>query len=662
FRIVMLWALVVLSPLPYVLNLLPQGKKYGGRWWSMFGEYLTVGPVLAFFLWLALVSVGSGNVGETFTGSGGAGTSGSEIAATRGATGALPTSAADPRSLISFVIGICMLIAGLKITGEMGVIGASAASGAVNKFGSIAKGAAKKFTGYRYASERVGGAWAMRESARKERAQAGAAKLYGAYGTALAAPGRGIDAIKNKIPQRLRDKIPSLQSKAQDLQREAAAARAVGDLKTAKSKERQARWVNRTSTAVGIGWKAGMVGLAPVTGGASLLGLAPAAIRQMQKGGAAAESAGRDYKYKEVSKALDAMKDTKPNDVQKQIDDQSKPGTERMAAFLKATQDGLLDPKMVEGGEDFLQSLGADKKTISTFKSYAEKGHYAGTMLKGDRPDRQKRIREGRMPTKDLNAKEFEGDKGSLAADFVVHGNDAQRKELGNSKALKEAYKKGVQDAAGTAKDPDDKQKLQAELMRLGGDKATGQTAFQISGMDAAALGKALQSSQSSDILANIDEKDLAIDPATGTSAVLDAIVKNVNPARLNAAIGSAKKPDADPQASVNMAALQDAIKNSKGAKNYEAARSPVRGAESDVASVQKNLEKQQAVVRRSPAGSPQRTAAYSVVQRLQGDLTAAQNNLTTMQQQFEDQMKNVQKMEKQEQQLYEAMKRSKGK
>ncbi|MFH1098869.1 MAG: hypothetical protein V1723_03040, partial [Candidatus Uhrbacteria bacterium] len=64
FRIVMLWALVVLSPLPYLLRIFPgKGKSYADKWWSEFTNYLIFGPVVAFFIWLALVSVGSGTIG-----------------------------------------------------------------------------------------------------------------------------------------------------------------------------------------------------------------------------------------------------------------------------------------------------------------------------------------------------------------------------------------------------------------------------------------------------------------------------------------------------------------------------------------------------------------------------------------------------------------------
>ncbi|MBI5135693.1 hypothetical protein HZA86_05705 [Candidatus Uhrbacteria bacterium] len=54
FRIVALWVLVMLSPLAFFLSTFPQGEEYSSRWWKEFANNVIVGPVLAFFLWLAL--------------------------------------------------------------------------------------------------------------------------------------------------------------------------------------------------------------------------------------------------------------------------------------------------------------------------------------------------------------------------------------------------------------------------------------------------------------------------------------------------------------------------------------------------------------------------------------------------------------------------------
>lgn len=53
-RIVMLWFLIVLSPLAYIARILPMTKSYSSEWWSMFGKWVMVGPMMTFFLWLTL--------------------------------------------------------------------------------------------------------------------------------------------------------------------------------------------------------------------------------------------------------------------------------------------------------------------------------------------------------------------------------------------------------------------------------------------------------------------------------------------------------------------------------------------------------------------------------------------------------------------------------
>lgn len=56
-RIIALWILIIVSPFAYSLRIIPNTRKYAEQWWSEFGKYVVVGPVLAFFLWLSLAIV-----------------------------------------------------------------------------------------------------------------------------------------------------------------------------------------------------------------------------------------------------------------------------------------------------------------------------------------------------------------------------------------------------------------------------------------------------------------------------------------------------------------------------------------------------------------------------------------------------------------------------
>lgn len=56
-RIVVLWFLIVASPLAFVARVLPATKSFYSKWWSEFSKQLIVGPVVAFIVWISLASV-----------------------------------------------------------------------------------------------------------------------------------------------------------------------------------------------------------------------------------------------------------------------------------------------------------------------------------------------------------------------------------------------------------------------------------------------------------------------------------------------------------------------------------------------------------------------------------------------------------------------------
>lgn len=113
YRIVMLWVLVVISPIAWFLGGAEGVIKSDAyaNWWGMFKCYIIVGPVLTFFMWLTLAVAGSGN-----------------IAASSGFTSAavLENGLSDPNAnvagsllkafevsrMTSFIIGIAMMYAG----------------------------------------------------------------------------------------------------------------------------------------------------------------------------------------------------------------------------------------------------------------------------------------------------------------------------------------------------------------------------------------------------------------------------------------------------------------------------------------------------------------------------------------------------------------------
>jgi len=157
-RIVMMWIYVVLSPLAYLLGSFPQGQKYASQWWDKFSRNLVVGPVLAFFVWLAFASLGGTETPEdvnTIVSAGGnkEGQSGEVFTTDYGATdasGAVDTmpqagisKAGSADQMIKFIISIAMLIGGLQIAQEIGGEAGAAAGKGIARLQSIKAGTLK---------------------------------------------------------------------------------------------------------------------------------------------------------------------------------------------------------------------------------------------------------------------------------------------------------------------------------------------------------------------------------------------------------------------------------------------------------------------------------------------------------------------------------------
>ncbi len=124
-RIVMLWLLIVLSPLAFFLSAFPKGQAAGAysQWWKMFGNYVVVGPFIAFFLWLSLAVTASGSIAADM-GVGGA----------AGGTSLFLTSLGSRQEFFSFIISIALLLGGMSLSTQFGAMGGGMMSGAAQWF------------------------------------------------------------------------------------------------------------------------------------------------------------------------------------------------------------------------------------------------------------------------------------------------------------------------------------------------------------------------------------------------------------------------------------------------------------------------------------------------------------------------------------------------
>jgi len=166
-RLVMIWIYVVLSPLAYLLSAFPGGQSYAKEWWSEFIKNLVVGPVLAFFIWLSFAALQTGQYNTISDVVGSSATSTEESMAFANSIGttnkegetiakpSMATEASTPGVLIKFVIGIGMLIGGLKIAQQIGGAAGSVAGKGMSQLSSM--GAATTAFGKKWAGKAVTG-------------------------------------------------------------------------------------------------------------------------------------------------------------------------------------------------------------------------------------------------------------------------------------------------------------------------------------------------------------------------------------------------------------------------------------------------------------------------------------------------------------------------
>ncbi len=143
-RIVYLWVLVVLSPLAYLLAVVPSGKQYASRWWSTFGKWLTTGPVLAFFIWLALsiLTTSSGDPSKVVNLSGDQGNLVNSGMANAGMNPGLGTVSSSD-NLLGFIIAVALLVMAMGFAQALGGFAGKWAGNMMGKVQAMGSGVLK---------------------------------------------------------------------------------------------------------------------------------------------------------------------------------------------------------------------------------------------------------------------------------------------------------------------------------------------------------------------------------------------------------------------------------------------------------------------------------------------------------------------------------------
>jgi hypothetical protein len=138
-RVVVLWALIILSPLAYLLSAMPKGEEYAARWWKEFTKHVIVAPVMVFFLWLAFATLGTGQIMSEIQSDN----------AIRLQQGTDPVSISIAKvstweNMANYIVGVIFLYIGLQMTKDSGVTGAGFVGSAMD----LGKKAIAYGTGY----------------------------------------------------------------------------------------------------------------------------------------------------------------------------------------------------------------------------------------------------------------------------------------------------------------------------------------------------------------------------------------------------------------------------------------------------------------------------------------------------------------------------------
>lgn len=185
YRMVMLWIYVTLSPIAFILGAFPQGESYYADWWKKMVSTVALGPVLAFFLWLTLLTVGQISVatGSTLAKDINLGSPTTPISC--GAS-----EACQPDSILKFIVGIGMLMGGLTVAQGLASSAGEGMGGLVGFAKRAGTGAIKKMTGVAAAQRGI-------KAYQDERAKAKGLGMAGGLGQKF---GLGVNMARARVP------------------------------------------------------------------------------------------------------------------------------------------------------------------------------------------------------------------------------------------------------------------------------------------------------------------------------------------------------------------------------------------------------------------------------------------------------------------------------
>lgn len=116
-RIIALWLLLIISPIVWLLMVIPQGQGMWNKWWATFLKWTFFAPIYSFFLYIVLTAIQSNVIATEVT-------KGIEIT-----EGKVFSSifASNPQIILQYIFIVLMLLGGLVVAQSMSVYGAAGA-------------------------------------------------------------------------------------------------------------------------------------------------------------------------------------------------------------------------------------------------------------------------------------------------------------------------------------------------------------------------------------------------------------------------------------------------------------------------------------------------------------------------------------------------------
>lgn len=185
YRMVMLWIYVTLSPVAFILGAFPQGESYYADWWKKMVSTVALGPVLAFFLWLTLLTVGQISVetGRTLS-------TDITLGAPTTPISCGASEACQSDHILKFIVGIGMLMGGLTVAQGLASSAGEGMGGLVGFAKRAGTGAIKKMTGVAAVQRGI-------KSYQDERAKAKGLGMVGGLGQKF---GLGVNMARARVP------------------------------------------------------------------------------------------------------------------------------------------------------------------------------------------------------------------------------------------------------------------------------------------------------------------------------------------------------------------------------------------------------------------------------------------------------------------------------